>query len=239
MNHIDPEHIESFEAYLEGDLTTEERLIFEHRLDAEPDLKASFSSYKQLNKALPDAFERKLREQLQQTDAAMPPVARTPVKNIRPKRLYWAVGIAAVFIGLIIGVYQLRSENRIFDTYWQPEPGLPVTMSEERSWNPAMNAFKQRNWDEAETHLMELTSDTASYFLGVVAYEQGEILQAIQWFDSVPENSVWYSKSQYRKALLFLKRNERERAAMILEQIPEIRASSSLPVSALLKEIKK
>jgi tetratricopeptide (TPR) repeat protein len=215
------EHIELFEAYQSKTMTDKEILVFEARLSYDQEFKAEFNRFQKLEEGIKQHFRTEFKNKLNELDNELAlDNAATPKNNVR--KLYWIT--SAVAASLIIGIllfnfYTTEYKNsQLAQQYWIVEEGLPVKMSTKGIYDDAMNAFKQEQWQEAENLLVAINSDTASYFLGVINYQQNEFNKSASYFSQVPETSVWYEQSQYRLALVYLHKKDLELAKKILQK---------------------
>ncbi len=111
-------------------------------------------------------------------------------------------------------------------------------MSERERWNPAMNAYKQERWEEAERRLKEINSDTATYFLGIIAFERKNFENAIHAFSRVPDHSVWSVEAQYRMVIALIASGQKSEALTVLEKLHEKSGFNSHQVNDLIEKLK-
>ncbi len=218
------EHIELFEAYLSNSLEDNNILAFEARLSYDQEFSDEFSRFKKLEEGIRQHYRKELKSKFNEIDKELEnEIVSTPKSNIR--KLYWVT--SAVAASLIIGIFLFnfyKSESKyteLAQQYWPVEEGLPVKMSAKGIYDDAMNAYKQEQWQEAENLLLAINSDTASYFLGVINYQQKEFDKSVQCFKTISETSVWYEQSQYRLALAYLSLNKVDTAKKILKSLSE------------------
>ncbi len=218
------EHIELFKAYHLKTMTDKEILAFEARLSYDKEFKHEYSRFQKLEEGIRQHYRSELKSKFNEIDKELEnEIVSTPKSNIR--KLYWVT--SAVAASLIIGIFLFnfyKSESKytsLAQQYWPVEEGLPVKMSTKGIYDDAMNAYKQEQWQVAENLLVAINSDTASYFLGVINYQQKEFDKSVQCFIQVPETSVWYEQSKYRLALAYLSQNKDDTAKKILKSLSE------------------
>jgi len=112
-----------------------------------------------------------------------------------------------------------NSHEELVAQYWPIEAGLPVKMSSKGKYDKAMNAYKQEQWIKAEILFEQIESDTSSYFLGIINYEQKEYDNAVKHLSEVSSTSAWHDESQFRLALVYLKQKQVEKAKELLKEI--------------------
>jgi hypothetical protein len=230
---IDPEHIERIEAYLNGDAA--ERAAFERDLESDQALARAFAGYCGLETALREVHTDQLRSALKSVEARLAPVNG----NGRSVKLKWLWPLAvAAGVALLVGVFLGMDDDldRAL-ALWEPEPGLPVRMNTSSAWNPAMNAYKQQQYDDALTLLAPFTSDTADYFRGVIAFEQKRYADAAEQFKLIPSSSAWSREACFREIIALLAAGEKALAGEALARAEGNAALSETQREALRSAI--
>ena len=222
--NISEQHIDLFEAYLGKSLSEKDVKEFDARLVYDSGFKEQFESYQQIGGGIEQNFRNVLKNKLKQIDETLD--KETKVIPIS-KKLYLAAGSAAAI--LIIGIiFHFSTQNITQDLvaqYWPVEEGLPVRMSTKGKYDAAMNAFKQEQWIKAEMLFEQIDSDTSTYFIGVINFEQKEFENAVASFKNVPENSTFHEESEFKLALVYLQLKEKSKAKNTLKMI---KASNSI-----------
>lgn len=218
------EHIDLFEAYQAKTLTKKDLLEFEARLSYDQEFSDEFSQYKKLEEGIRQHYRNELKNKFNEIDKELVnEIVLTSKSNV--KKLYWIT--SAVAASLIIGILLFNFYNteyrssQLAEQYWSVEEGLPIKMSAKGIYDDAMNAYKQEKWQEAESLLLSINSDTANYFLGVINYNQKEPKKAASYFNQVSETSFWFEQSQFRLALIYLSINNIDEAKKILKSFSE------------------
>ena len=212
------EHIDLFERYRNGELSDSELRDFEARLAYDSEFKAEFEAYENIENGISTHFRAELKSKLQEVDKEMDDI---PKKKSIVSLLAWTSSIAAA---IVIGVFIFQhfsqpSYEQLAQNYWPYEEGLPVKMSTSSKYDEAMNAFKLNYWEKAENLLSEIESDTASYFLGEVAYRKGELPIAISHFSRIDRRSTHYQESQFKLSLIHLALGDIKKAKEILDSL--------------------
>lgn len=227
--YIPEQHIDLFDAYLQKTLSEKELKEFEARLVYDNEFKAHFESFQQVEKEIGQHFRNKMKDKFKQLDVRLDKEPRViPItKRNKFKKLYLSIGsVAAVLIiGIIIHFSTQNTTQNLVAQYWPVEEGLPVRMSSKNKFDAAMNAFKQEQWTKAEMLFEQIDSDTSTYFIGIINYEQKEYKNAVTSFEGISESSVWHQEAEFRLALLYLQLEEFEEAKVVLKSIS---ASDSL-----------
>ncbi len=210
-------HIELFERYRNGDLSESELREFEARLVYDSEFKDDFDQYETLEAGIKDHFRNKLKLKLQEIDKMMDIPAR---KRIHPKRiLIWSSSVAAcLLIGvLLVQKFSSNKYSQITEEYWPEEPGLPVKMSSKGKYDEAMNAYKLDDYDKANSLLEKISSDTSTYFQGVIAYNLNDYKASKGFFNHIEKGSSYFQNSQFRLGLILLSEGDLNSAKRIFE----------------------
>lgn len=218
-------NIEEIENYFEGKLSLEDRLLFEAKLEANPELVAEFELYKQIRGAIVEKGKEDLKnkfalidKELEDKNAAVIPISK--------KKDYRMLAIAASVI-LIVGIalfFYLNKKNdysQLASKYYEIEKGLPVEMGTSARFDNLMNAYKAGNYTDAQRQLNELlqgdsTNDTLIFFNALINDELKNYQSAIIGYSNIPSKSNYFEKSQYRLVLTYLKTNQKRKAIEII-----------------------
>ncbi len=239
----DPEHLsqeqqERFERFLMDRMDPAERARFLKALDSDTDLALRFDDFKTLFRAVEeDALRNNLEDIHDQ-------VTRTPTRIQRPKFNYMRMA-ATVAVLIALGIFFLNRKSaneRLYDTYFTPDPGLPTVMgtTDNFAFYDAMVNYKQGQYKTAIGKWEKLLAtkprnDTLNYFLGSAYMADGETPKAIPFFEHALQttNSVFTNDILYYLAMAKLKQNDRSGA---LEHLMECASENC---RELISEIEK
>ena len=230
-------NIELFEKYGNGDLSEAELSAFEARLAYDGEFKQSFEDYQLVEEGIKSHFRSELKHKLEALDKQMD----DKPKSSKVLRLaIWSSSVAAaIVIGVFIFQHFATSPPvQLAEQYWPHEAGLPVKMSTKGKYDDAMNAFKLKDLDKAELLLLKMDSDTANYFLGVIAYEHQNYKQAAEYFWQVENNSKYYHAAQFRLALVSMLNEDLELTRLILQAQIEHQTEFASVSKEILEKIK-
>lgn len=208
--------IDLFERYRNNELSDAELRDFEARLAYDNEFKHEFDTYQSVEEGVKNHFRNQLKYRLQEIDKAMDGASK---KKPMVRLIAWTTSVAAA---IVIGVFIFQhfatsSPIQLAEQYWPHEAGLPVKMSAKGKYDDAMNAFKLEEWDNAAKVLKDMQSDTAYYFLGVIAYENQNYHRAAEYFWQVENNSRYYSEAQFRLALVSIINEDLDLTRLILQ----------------------
>lgn len=207
-----------FERYRNGDLSDSERMEFDARLSYDAEFNQSFTLYHSVEDGIKTHYRNELKLKLQEVDKKMD-VA--PQKSTTLRKVMWSSSVAAaILIGVFVFQHFSTPKNvAIAQQYWPHEEGLPVKMSTKGTYDDAMNAYKLGEFDKAYTLLEPMDSDTSSYFLGVISYENQDFKKAAQYFWQVKNNSTYYKEAQFRLALVSMINGDLDLTKLILQAL--------------------
>lgn len=223
---ITPELLETVEQYYNGTLKPEQRLLFEQELDKDPEFKLLVEDIKT---TLLGIESQALKEQL---DVFHKDMVRTrpDTKSSKPRFLnFIAIGFVATIL-LAIGLFWMNpnsSSERLFNTYFTVDPGLPTTMSTTDNYvfYDGMVNYKQGDYSKALTKWKTLEqnspdNDTLNYFIGVAQMANDNTKEAVPYLNKaieIPE-SVFIEDAYYYLGLAYLKTDNVEKARMMFQK---------------------
>ena len=228
LNDISQEEFESIEAYLNDQLSDEDLLVFEKRLNNEDGFSSKVEDIKTVLIGLEtqalreelDKFHDELSNTQEETIAN-----ETPIRSLKWKRIEVA---AVLIIGLgSFWLFNGNSNDRLYSKYFTPDPGLPTTMSSTDNYEfyEAMVDYKQGNFNTAGEKwkmLLEANpkSDTLNYFIGSALMADDRPDEAINHFNTVTEinDGAFKNDAYYYLGLAYLKSGNTDAAISALKK---------------------
>lgn len=153
----------------------------------------------------------------------------------RSSTFSFIIGAASAMVIALIVLFIFKLNDPLFK-YWEDQPALELDPIKNEKWIPAMKAYEQSNWEGAEEELYALKSDTAAYFLGVTAFEQGWYELSASRLYTLTPSSVWYGEATFRRALLLIKLGREEEAVESLVAFKKISGFKGKEIGELLQE---
>lgn len=222
---ITEEELQEIDQYLSGQLLPSEKEAFELRLQADATWAAKFNEIKLLAVGI---GEVSLREQLNSLH-----------NNIRPENkptvvhsMAWIKKLAAAAVILIVVstlgwflLFKKSSEEKLFATYYKPDPGLATVMgvSDNYEFERAMVDYKTGDFSAAlESWNKQLQqnpgNDTLQYFIASAQMANKEQRAAIDMFDKViaNKNSVFNAEAYWYKGLVLLLQGKTAEASVAI-----------------------
>ncbi|WP_412560112.1 tetratricopeptide repeat protein [Winogradskyella sp. MIT101101] len=228
LNDISQEEFESIEAYLNGQLSDEDVMVFENRLKNEEGFASKVEDIKTILTGLETQV---MKEQLDEFHDEMPNSQEDIITNEpKVKSLHWKrIAVAAV---LIIGLgsfwlFNGNSNDRLYSNYFTPDPGLPTTMSSTANYEfyEAMVDYKQGDYNTAGQKwkvLLEAKpkSDTLNYFIGSALMADDKTNEAINHLKTVTESNdgAFKNEAYYYLGLAYLKSGNTDAAISALKK---------------------
>lgn len=219
---------EKIEAYIQGQLTPEEREHFEASLAANEDLAAEVALQQQLIHSIETESLRQLLEQIHEENFAK----ETPVVSIRRQRFFPYMAVAASLSLLVIGWWYFTSQQSspaaLYSAYFSPAAGLPTTLSYTRNaqFSEGMISYKLGEYAEAREWWKPLleadpANDTLNFYMGVASLAEEQADSAIEYLNNVEENtfSVYRMDAQWYLALAYLQNEQPAKAKEILSSL--------------------
>lgn len=218
-------NIEEIENYFEGKLSLEDKLLFEAKLESNPELADELNLYKQIRSAIVEKGNNDLKNKFALADEELDIAT---IVSINKKTNYKVLAIAASVI-LVVGVSIFfflngkKDYTQLAIKYYEAEKGLPVEMGPTSKFDKLMNLYKLGNYTDAQRELDELfknnsNNDTLLYFSAVVNDELKDYDSAISGYSKIPNSSTFFQKAQYRLVLTYLKTNEKDKALDVIKQ---------------------
>ncbi len=221
-----------FDAFLENTLSAKEKLVFEKKLETNASFKQEFLNYKFFKANLHDAFFKEKLNTIHQ---------KTITK--KDKKIYYPYIIVAASFLLLIGFLFSKDwfnpSQKIYNTYFTPDPGLPNVMgaiTTNYAFNDAMIDYKLGNtkkalkvWDSLL--IIQPKNDTLQYFTAMAnlnlnnyAIAKEKLLKLLKEHP----NTAFKKESKWYVSLLYIKENNYTEALSLLKELPQVEATKTL-----------
>ena len=216
-SNISQDLLETVERYYNDSMTSDERTMFEKKLQNEPEFNTQVKDIKTL---LLGIETQALKEQL---DKFHKDISKTE-KTTKVRFLtFIKIAVAAAII-IAVGSFWFFNKpvnEKLYVKYFTPDPGLPTVMgtSENFGFYDAMVNYKHGDYDIAIDKWSLLQSkmpqnDTLNYFLGVAHLANQNESQAISFLNKTKKSSesVFLNDAYYYLGLAYLKKGNIELA---------------------------
>ena len=239
--NISSELLETIERYYNGSMAKEEQENFEAKLQQDESFQQEMEDIKSL---LLGIETQALKEKMDEfhEGLAIQMISKTPPSKVR--FLHFRNIAAAVIIVLAsvsFWFFNGSSNEKLYSTYFKPDPGLPTTMSTtaEYSFYDAMVSYKRGDYKTAiskweKQAVKSPNNDTLTYFLGVAYLADKKVEEALPYLVKSSQNksSVFQQDAQYYLGLVYLKKDNKAEAIRYLKR------SNSEHTKKLLEELK-
>lgn len=236
------------EAYLNGQLTTEQKLDFEKRCEEDQAFRNSFEEEKQIYLALNDReaydFIVKTREVLIRNEVNRSILSGT-------KRISLFLAVCTVLVIAVYLFYSSPGSSAPQDLYRQFFEPYPMVLSErgpgENRFSALIGAYDRGAWTEVQSELEQVSGDDLpgalkDLYLSIALLGQGDGVRAeeilTKYLDS-PADSIYQYTIEWYLALALLKNGKTETAKTLLEDLEDKVNSTKARerIKALLKAI--
>ena len=239
--NISPELLETIERYYNGSMAKEEQEQFEEKLRKDESFQQEVDDIKSLLLAIETQALKEKMDEFHE-GLAIQMISKTPPSKVR--FLHFRNIAAAVIIVLAsvsFWFFNGSSNEKLYSTYFKPDPGLPTTMSTtaEYSFYDAMVSYKRGDYKTAiskweKQAVKSPNNDTLTYFLGVAYLADKKVEEALPYLVKSSQNksSVFQQDAQYYLGLVYLKKDNKAEAIRYLKR------SNSEHTKKLLEELK-
>jgi hypothetical protein len=237
---IEPEELEQIGQYLAEGLPDKELAIFEQRLDADPQWRQKVKEVRLLSIGIREVAVERLLHEFHHNIAYTAPNSRVVRMATWKKLAVAAILILAAGTGLWRLRFPQQAEQKLFATYFRPDPGLATTMgvAVNYEFEKAMVDYKTRNYRQAIDGWEKLrrsnpANDTLSYFIAMALLAGNEPSKAIILLDDViaSRKEAFFYDACWYKGLALLRIGRKKDAANA------IKISNHPKATALLKKI--
>lgn len=217
----------SFESYLNNEMSAEERLDFESKLQDDTQFKESFELYKETTSFLENKFSPEtadFRKNLESISKEHSWGEEKETKVISFKPWYYAV---AASVAILFGTWVFTKDaNPEYGDYDQHENASFVERSESNeNLKNAQEFFNQKEYGKAVASfekIENLTNPEYQYFYAIALIETNDYIKAEMLLNEIQRGpSIYKNKAVWYSALSELKQKNLDECRSILRQIPE------------------
>ena len=214
------EHDELIYKKLSNELTSDEELIFEHRLAVDQAFAEEYAFQQSAVEALTKSEEVAMKKKLQRAYQAVRERKR------RRRRRGWAVAAVGMLL-LVAGAmlwYQRYEAVPLYEQYftlYQPYPEVRGA-AEADTYAQAMQRYQQGDYAEAITLFNKLpSSDRRNLYLGNCHWQLGDVAEAQRYFEAVQasNNSIMRQHTEWYLVLCYLRQGNTAQAQSQLQTI--------------------
>ncbi len=215
------EDIALIDAYLLGNLDSDELAEFKERKRKYPD----FTQLVEQQKNLIDGIEEiSLSNMLDKFHES----AESEAERTWMSRGRWALAASLVLLISVCGwaLLDRNSADRVFASHFKPDPGLPTTMGAYSNYDfyYGMVNYKRKEYPEAiakwePLYAANASNDTLTYFLGIANLANGNSRHAEKYLQlaSKDTGSIFSEEIKFYLALALLKKHNITEAKSVLK----------------------
>jgi tetratricopeptide (TPR) repeat protein len=238
---ISPEAFERIESYLFGQMTAEDRQVFEQNIATDELLKAQVE---QVQLMLIGIKEASLTTKLNHFHNELPASNKVGKTNNLFTLRRWLVAASITLILALGGwlLFKKSNNEKLYADFFQPDPGLISAMSTTDNYifDKAMIDYKTGNYNEAITAWKSLlknnlNNDTLNYFIGSSYMGLSNTREAIPYLQKVvviPQSyfvrdAYWYlglatlKENKLQEAIPLIERSEHPQKTVLLQKIQQ------------------
>ena len=241
------DNTELIEAYLNNELTAEDKATFENRLNADKDLVAELALHKQIRGFVKENEVQQLKNQVKvwlQEEVAFVPSEMKVVKKpfLSISGLARIAAILAVVLG--IGWFYFSDKNpemtaevaqdKYFTELLAQNPGTLQGDDQRSVW---IQAFSEKNYDQVILTIEKKQEKTPEeiYYLGLSYSAKGNYAKAIEQLSmKTLQDSVYAEKAEWAIALIYLKQDDKPKAKALLQKIAKSNSEFAEKAKAVL-----
>ncbi|PKB16374.1 hypothetical protein [Flavobacterium sp. 5] len=220
------EHFLAFDEYLRGEMSDDDKLIFENQLRADAEFASAFDAFKELNFHLTNKFGN--APELKAFKENLEGISKTHFNKPKEKVVVfkpWYYGVAAS-VAVLIGLFFLNQKaDPTFEEYNHPETAFFTERGEMNdTLKLAQDAFNAKQYKVAipffESILKTDNSVEIQYFYGMSLLEEDRFVESDAIFIALKSgNSIYKDKATWRLALSMLKRKKDKESKKLLMAI--------------------
>jgi TolA-binding protein len=209
---------ELIDAYLKNQLDQSQQLDFEMQLESNEALQKKLALRKLIKEGIGQAYAEELKDKLAAFDKSLD----------GKKRFQFSWKMAAVVVLLVTASAAIYLFNQNPNPYYfdLPESGLPITMgaNQDIMFNNAMSTFKMGDFETSGKTFNDLLktspqSDTLLYFSGLCDFKSKHSQDAIQKWNLISAESIFFEKAQFRLAIAYWIIDDKANALQILTRL--------------------
>jgi len=231
------EDIALIEAYINKQLTPDERQAFEQRLEKDADLKQATKDFQLLFPLLEKGFRAQNLAYLKALDAELPEPKLLQVKKGTAWKRWLGLGLAASLIAVLIAFATIYNNPKPpfdvvaqVDTYFEPYPNITTSRSIDstlkKAYEAGLEAYTKEQYELALKYWQQVPDSAISWqqwrYMGnaYLALRPSYATQAIEALQQAQaQESVQNGITQWYLALAYVNNKEPEKAEPILQAI--------------------
>jgi tetratricopeptide (TPR) repeat protein len=242
--------IDQIELYLQGQLDEDQRRELEVVMKQDQEFKQLVEEHKLMLAGVKYAARNTLVSQLKALEATLEPPVVKQAKQVRLKKIYYAVAAAVAFILLAVAVmliFPQQTPEKMAANYFEPYPTTlhAITRSSnqaENDFQKAMQLYEAGEYRQAVLVLDDLyerePNEIVKFYLAVAYQADGMVENAIAHYQSIISNgSLFADQASWYLALCYLEVGQMSEARKLLKQVKQSDSNFSSKASDILLKL--
>lgn len=222
MKEINQATFETIQSYLRRELSQEARNNFERKMEMDSSLKEQVELHRSVNAEMGDADSLLFRKRLAQISSQL--------KEEKKRKLSfsWKIAAALFFVfGLLVYLFfqTVGDKTNLFEDYYVAYPIEDIMRGNSaNSFEPALELYSKHEYEKA-VGLLEMASKknpdnfAIDLYLGNCFLNIDEERKAIEFFEKIPKENIYFEHAQWYLALTYIKMNQMEKANATLKVV--------------------
>lgn len=244
---------ELIQAYLAGELSTEERRDFEAAMERDELLRKEVDLHREVDSALLETDILSLRGKLKDAHQRITsPAQDGKIFHLRPKQAVYAVAAVAILLVASAWVFTLLrnpsiSSDQLYEMYYQPDDAVMVMRSGDDQGQgdllvEALRMYEDENFEGALQLFKKDDSNLMVHFYSGLAYMEIEHFnEAIRSFQTIldDQQNLFVEQAQWYQGLCYLKTGRPDMAKEVLNELAVNGGPYKVKVEFILKNLKE
>jgi hypothetical protein len=239
-NKMDIEKITLFDNYIKEQLTEEEKVEFDKKLESDNAFAKEFTVYVNLVEGVNQYEREKLKHQMKNSG-----------KHVKYKLIRVYLSVAAILLILLIPAYFVYYSNVLPNSLYknyrisEKDLGFELGASANTELRDAIDEYLNGNVNVSlkklnDIELKNTQNDTVNYYIGACYLELNEHKKALLYFSKLSNSTTnYFAVAKYNMALIYIKQNNFMDARSELNAIPKKGVENTIGKKAnlLMQEI--
>ncbi len=208
---------DQFDAYLNNELNTNEKALFEKALTENIELKKDFEAHKLAINAINKSVLIDLKTEMKSWDSDL----KNKKSNLK---FYISLAASIVLIATFYLALKPNKTTQLFNQYYTTYPNvLTVRNSNSNSTQELMQLYSNKQYSTFVNACLqkENLSDTLLFYVGISQMELKDYSDAVLTFKQVQDTTDFKLLADFYTALGYLAANKKDEAIILLNEISD------------------
>ncbi|OEK06902.1 hypothetical protein [Roseivirga misakiensis] len=208
------QHIDLFDKYQTNQLSENERIAFDERIQNDAEFSQAFEQYIAEVNVIKAISAGEEMQSIMNSDSKI---------SLKPTIRRWLIPVsvaAAIALFLIFTQISQRNHNSLFNEYFTPYPDAVTSRNVGNGLSNALHFYSQQEYAKALEGFEALAeSDTVEFYEGICLLALKRPEEALDKLNTIGINSIFRNQSQWFKGLSFLLLEESDSTIKSFEKI--------------------